>query len=182
MKFPQKLKKGDMILLVSPSSPLSKDQPVGEIAAAIENLGYRVKIGDSCRDSTSSGYAAAPASVRAADLNEGFADPAVAAIWCTRGGSTAWQILPLLDYGCIAAHPKPLIGFSDVTSLHLAIQQRCGFVTFHGPTANRIFGWEDDQFSWQSIQAALEMRECLQILNPPGRRSRHCVRGKPAGG
>ncbi len=168
MKFPPKLKKGDTILLVSPSSPLSADQPVEKIAANVEALGFRVKIGNSCRGSTSSGYAAAPAEVKAADLNQGFADPDIAAIWCTRGGETAWQMLPLLDYNCIAAHPKPFIGFSDITTLHLAIQQRCGFVTFHGPTANRTFGWEQDKFSWQSLWAALEMGSCLEIRNPPG--------------
>lgn len=168
MKFPPKLKKGDTILLVSPSSPLSADQPVEEIAANVETLGFRVKIGKSCRGAAPSGYAAAPAEVKAADLNQGFADPEIAAIWCTRGGETAWQMLPLLDYNCIAAHPKPFIGFSDVTTLHLAIQQRCGFVTFHGPTANRTFGWEQDKFSWQSLWAALEMGSCLEIRNPPG--------------
>ncbi len=155
-------------MLVSPSSPLSKDQPVEVIAAAVEKLGFRVRIGNSCRSSSPNGYAAAPPALRAADLNGGFSDPAIDAIWCTRGGSTAWQLLPLLDYACIAAHPKPLIGFSDVTTLHLAIQQRCRFVTFHGPTANGILAWENDLFSWVSLQAALEMEACLDIINPPG--------------
>ena len=48
MRFPPKLKKGDTVLLVSPSSPLSKDQPVEVIAAAVEKLGFRVRIGNSC--------------------------------------------------------------------------------------------------------------------------------------
>lgn len=186
MQFPPRLKKGDTILLVSPSSPLSAEQPVEEIAAEIEKLGFRVKIGDSCRGSTPSGYAAAPAKVRAADLNDGFADRAVNAIWCTRGGSTAWQLLPLLDYACIAAHPKPFIGFSDITTLHLAIQRRCGFVTFHGPTANRIFEWKDDSFSWQSLWAALAMGRCLPIENPPGEEIKAlrpgCASGRLTGG
>lgn len=181
MKFPPKLKKGDTILLASPSSPLSPEQPVEQIAANVEALGFQVKIGRSCRCSTPSGYAAAPAAVRAADLNEGFADPHISAIWCTRGGSTAWQLLPLLDYGRIAAHPKPFIGFSDVTTLHTAIGQRCGFVTFHGPTANRTFQWQDDPFSWESLQAALEMGACLEIQNPPGEEMKALRPGKACG-
>lgn len=168
MIFPPRLKKGDTILLVSPSSPLSEKEPVERIAAHVESLGFRVKIGASCRSASASGYAAAPAEVKAADLNGGFADPEVSAIWCTRGGETAWRILPLLDYACIAAHPKPLIGFSDVTTLHLALQQRCGLVTFHGPTANWVFGWDGDQFSWRSLWAALEMGAGMDIENPPG--------------
>ena len=168
MRFPKKLEQGNTVLLVSLSSPLAADQPVEAIAAAVENLGFRVRIGESCRASPPSGYAAAPAEVRANDLNRGFADPSVDAIWCTRGGSTSWQLLPLLDYVCIAAHPKPFIGFSDVTTLHLAIQQRCGFVAFHGPTANRTLGWQDDLFSWRSLRAALEMEECMPVENPAG--------------
>ncbi|MBD5149795.1 MAG: LD-carboxypeptidase [Oscillibacter sp.] len=187
MKFPPRLKKGDTILLVSPSSPLSASQPVEEIAAAVEDLGFSVRIGDSCRaSSTPSGYAAAAPELRAADLNRGFADPGIAAIWCTRGGSTAWQLLPLLDYACIAAHPKPFIGFSDVTTLHLAIQQRCGFVTFHGPTANGFFGQKAESFSWQSLWAALEMGKCLPIENPPGEEIKAlrpgCACGRLTGG
>ena len=187
MQFPPRLKKGNTILLVSPSSPLSAVQPVEEIAAAVEKLGFSVKIGDSCRESsTPSGYAAAAPELRAADLNRGFVDSEIAAIWCTRGGSTAWQLLPLLDYACIAAHPKPFIGFSDVTTLHLAIQQRCGFVTFHGPTANRIFGWQDEPFSWQSLCAALEMGRYLPIENPPGEEIKAlrpgCACGRLTGG
>ena len=152
MVFPPSVKPGDTVMLVSPSSPLVKDQPVEELAQLVETLGFRVRVGASCHSSTARGYAAAPPEVRAADIHTGFADPSVRAVWCTRGGSTAWQLLPLLDYDLIRANPKPLIGFSDVTTLHLAVGQRCGLVTYHGPTANRVFGWgEGDGFSWPSL-------------------------------
>ncbi len=65
MIFPPRLKKGDLVALVSPSSPLTADQPVEQIASAVEELGFRVRIGDSCRTSTPCGYSAAPAAVRA---------------------------------------------------------------------------------------------------------------------
>lgn len=61
MRFPKKLEQGNTVLLVSLSSPLAADQPVEAIAAAVENLGFRVRIGESCRASTPSGYTAAPA-------------------------------------------------------------------------------------------------------------------------
>lgn len=169
MMFPPKLPPGGTILLAAPSSPLPADQPVERIAHELESMGFQVKIGASClAGPTPCGYAAAPAAVRAGDLNRGFTSPEVDAIWCVRGGSTAWQVLPLLDYAAIAAHPKPFIGFSDVTTLHLALQRRCGLVTFHGPTANRVLGWEADDFSWSSLRAALALEEALEIRNPPG--------------
>ena len=169
MLFPKKLPQGGTVLLTALSSPLAEDQPVEEIARAVERLGLRARIGDACRAGpAASGYAAAPAALRAADLHRGFADPEIDAIWCVRGGSTSWQLLPLLDYDLIAAHPKPFIGFSDVTTLHLALQQRCGLVTFHGPTANRALDWAEDRFSWSSLRAALDLEDCLEIRNPPG--------------
>lgn len=156
------------MLLTAPSSPLTEDQPVESIAAAVRRLGFRVRIGASCTaEHGPSGYAAAAPQVRACDINEGFADPSVDAIWCVRGGETAWQLLPYLDYAAIAAHPKPFIGFSDITTLHLAIQQRACLVTFHGPTANRALSWDGGSFSWRSLRAAMDMKEALSIQNPP---------------
>lgn len=187
MIFPPRLKKGALVTLVSPSSPLTADQPVEQIASAVEGLGFRVRIGASCRTSTPCGYAAAPAAVRATDINAAFADPEVGAVWCTRGGSTTWQLTSLLDYKLIAANPKPFIGFSDVTTLHLAIGRRCGLVTYHGPTANRTLGWgETDRFSWPSLLSALEMGNELALRNPPDEpiealRS-GCARGVLTGG
>ena len=167
MIFPPKLRKGDTILLVSPSSPLKAEEPIERIARAVEERGYRVRIGASCREETTCGYAAASAATRARDINMAFADPAVKGIWCTRGGSTSARILPLLDYDLIRANPKPFLGFSDVTSLHMAIQQRCGVVTYHGPTANRLLQFESNDWSWDSLAAALEMGESLAVNNPP---------------
>lgn len=169
--FPPSLQPGDTVLLMSPSSPLTAEQPVEEIARRVEALGFRARIGASCRCRTDRGYAAAPPEVRAGDLNGAFEDPSVRAIWCTRGGSTAWQLLPLLDYDLIRSAPKPLIGFSDVTTLHLALGQRCGMVTYHGPTANRTLGWgEADGFSWPSLRRTLGDWSELTVEDPPGER------------
>ena len=169
MTIPPPLKPGGTVFLTAPSSPLSDSQPAADIAAAVERLGFRAAVGASCTaPATARGYAAAPPAVRAAELNRAFADPGVDAVWCVRGGSTAWQLPPLLDAGCIAAHPKPFIGFSDVTTLHLFLQRRCGLASFHGPTANRVLSWGGDDFSWRSLRAALSMGPCLPLENPPG--------------
>lgn len=169
MIFPAPLAPGGTVLLAAPSSPLTKDQPVENIAAAVEALGFRVRTGASCTaEPGPSGYAAALPEIRADDINQGFADPAIGAIWCVRGGETAWQLLPYLDYSVIRKHPKPLIGFSDITTLHLAIQQNAQIVTFHGPTANRALTWDSDSFSWTSLWDTMHMRGSLSIRNPPG--------------
>lgn len=166
MIFPPMPETGSTIKLVAPSSPLSAEQPIESIAESVERLGFQVQIGASCRSSTPCGYAAAPPELRAADINAGFSDPDVSAIWCVRGGSTSWQLPPLLDYAAISANPKPFIGFSDITTLHLAIQKKCRLVTCHGPTANRLLDW--DSFTWSSLIAAMDMGKRLLIKNPPG--------------
>ena len=78
-------------------------------------------------------YLAGTDEVRARDLRAAFEDDDVDAIWCLRGGYGALRILPLLDYGMIKANPKPFIGYSDVSALHVAMNKLCGLVTFHGP-------------------------------------------------
>lgn len=181
MIFPETLKTGDTVLLIAPSSPLPEEAPIASIAEAVEALGFRVRLGDSCRGSTPRGYAAAPPEIRANDINRGFADRSVGAIWCVRGGSTAWQLPPLLDCAAIAAHPKPFIGFSDVTTLHLALQKRCGLVTFHGPTANRALDRDAFSWSWTSLRAALGMGDRLELRNPPGQEIRPLRPGRARG-
>lgn len=181
MRFPSKLQAGDLIALVCPSSPLAEGKPMEDIAKAVEGLGFRVRIGASCRASTACGYAAADPSVKAGDINGAFADPAVKAIWCVRGGSTAWYLPPLLDYDLIARNPKPFIGFSDITTLHLAIGKRCGFATFHGPTANRALDWTGDDFSWRSLRAALSAEGVQTVENPPDEPIRVLCPGRASG-
>ncbi|MEG2120045.1 MAG: LD-carboxypeptidase, partial [Pseudoflavonifractor sp.] len=68
---------------------------------------------------------------RAADLNCAFLDSGIDGIFCLRGGYGAARLLPLLDLDAIAAHPKWFGGYSDVTALHTAFNQSCGFVTCH---------------------------------------------------
>ncbi len=70
---------------------------------------------------------------RAADLNAAFADDGIAGIISTIGGDDSVRILPYLDTESIAAHPKVLMGYSDVTTLTTFLNQR-GLVTFNGPS------------------------------------------------
>jgi muramoyltetrapeptide carboxypeptidase len=79
------------------------------------------------------GYLAGTDIARAADINEMFDRDDIDAIICSRGGYGAMRLLPLLDYQCIRANPKPFIGYSDITSLHLAFWKEAQLATFYGP-------------------------------------------------
>ncbi|MCC7246579.1 MAG: LD-carboxypeptidase [Saprospiraceae bacterium] len=133
---PRRLRPGATVALIAPSSPAS----VEKIEKALSNLaqmGYKVVEGKFLR--ARNGYLAGSDADRIADLHWAFSDPAIEAVWCVRGGYGAARLLPSLDYHLIAQNPKPLIGYSDITALHLAIHQRTGLVTFHGPVAGAEF-------------------------------------------
>jgi muramoyltetrapeptide carboxypeptidase len=76
---------------------------------------------------------------RLTDLHAMFANREVRALWAARGGSGTAQILPYVDYGLIARNPKIVIGYSDITSLLLALFAKTGLITFHGPVASSGF-------------------------------------------
>jgi muramoyltetrapeptide carboxypeptidase len=66
------------------------------------------------------------------DLNAAFRDPHVRAVVTTRGGAGAYRIADGIDIDAVRADPKPLVGFSDITYLHLALWKRCRLATIHG--------------------------------------------------
>jgi muramoyltetrapeptide carboxypeptidase len=89
------------------------------------------------------GYLAGQDRDRAADINQFFADPTVAALLPIRGDWGSARILPYLDYDLIRQNPKIIVGFSDLTALLLGITAQTGLVTFHGP--NGFTAWRPNQ-------------------------------------
>ena len=134
---PARLAPGQTIGLALPSSPPNQPEVVRFALEMIESLGYLTRPARHLYDRN--GYLAGDDFDRAADLNALFADPEVDAIFCGRGGYGASRLLPLLDYDLIRANPKILIGYSDITSLLLAIYSQSGLVTFHGPMVTQTF-------------------------------------------
>lgn len=129
MRKPRALRPGDQIRVVSPASPLQPEQAERAVLL-LEAQGYRVSFGAHAYDRTA--YLAGTDADRAADLQEAFADPDVAAVLCSRGGYGCARLLEHLDLDTIADSGKMFGGFSDITTLHLALNRR-GLVTFHMP-------------------------------------------------
>jgi muramoyltetrapeptide carboxypeptidase len=129
---PKRLKAGQTVALISPSSGLTMDQ----INKAIDNmnsLGLKPKLGKFA--DKLNGFLAGTDAERVEDIHWAFTDPSIDAVWCLRGGYGLSRILPQIDFTKIRGNPKPFIGYSDITALHVAIHQRTGLVTFHGPVA-----------------------------------------------
>jgi muramoyltetrapeptide carboxypeptidase len=129
---PPRLHFGDTIALVAPGGH-TDDEAIARAVAKIEALGFKVRQGANLR--AVHGNYGGSVQQRRDDLHAMFRDPEVKAIWCIRGGSGCISLLASLDYRLIRAHPKILLGYSDITALHLAIYRHAGLVTFHGPVA-----------------------------------------------
>lgn len=141
---PRRLSLGDTVGLIAPASAVSE----GEIAYArhnISGMGLVPKLADHV--SRSEGYLAGSDSERAADINALFGDPEIAAIFAIRGGWGGARLLELVDWELVGRNPKLLVGYSDVTSLHLAIAAKTGFASLHAP--NAASPWPKE--SWESL-------------------------------
>jgi muramoyltetrapeptide carboxypeptidase len=134
---PPKLKAGQTVGIIAPASPPNEPETLRFAIETIESLGFRVKPAPHLFDRF--GYLAGNDVARAADINDLFADDEVNAVFCARGGYGASRLLPLLNYETIQSHPKIILGYSDITALLLAIHQKTGLVTFHGPIAAQTY-------------------------------------------
>jgi len=155
---PQPLKKGDLIAIVFPASFLDKSAEEGQLIlnrklAWLRSKGYRTIVYPSRVQIK--GYLAGTDTQRAHNLMMAWKNNQVKAIWCLRGGYGTPRMLDLLDYTWIRNHPKILIGMSDITALHQAIQKRTGLVTYLAPVFN-YFDEADSDFDATYAFSSLE--------------------------
>ncbi|NBF03252.1 LD-carboxypeptidase [Pseudomonas sp. Fl5BN2] len=121
-----------VIGLIAPAGPAELDTE--KTFQWMRSRGYTLRIfpGVGQKD----GYLAGSDEVRLRDLHEAFADSDIDAILCLRGGYGSPRLLDKIDFDLLRRNPKPFIGYSDITALHLAINRYAGFVSFHGPMLN----------------------------------------------
>ncbi len=122
---------GSLIGIVAPAGPAPPDR-LARVPALVERFGYRCRVYPGCTQDT--GYLAGPDTVRLADLQAALADDDVAAIHALRGGYGCMRLLDGIDTALLRAHPKLLMGYSDITALH-ALWVRHGLPSLHAPMA-----------------------------------------------
>ena len=129
---PRRVRPGDTVAVVSPSFGAVGRWPhrVERATAYLESLDLEVRLMPNA--GRSEGWASAPPEDRVADIHAAFADDDVAVVLCGIGGNHSNQLLPLLDYDLIRAHPKVFQGYSDMTVLHWAFARHAGLATFYG--------------------------------------------------
>jgi muramoyltetrapeptide carboxypeptidase len=152
--LPPRLAAGDRVALISPASPPG-DRPLLRLGKArLEQLGLEVVPGRHVM--AQRGYLAGSDEQRLHDLEAAFRDPSVKAIFCARGGYGVARVLARFDLALARQHPKALVGFSDITVLHLALQN-AGVVSFWGPMPCTGLGWS--AFCVRGLERALMSSE-----------------------
>jgi muramoyltetrapeptide carboxypeptidase len=160
---PPRLRDGDTLGFVNPSGALHEDEAYERAHASLRALGLNTREAPNLR--ARCGHMAGTPQQRADDLHAMFSAPDIAGILAVTGGSGANRVLPLLDMGLIARHPKLLGGYSDITALITAVHRATGLVTLHSPLARS--DWS--AFSVQHFRAVAMAAEAPLLRNPPER-------------
>lgn len=128
------LKPGMRVALIAPAGPVYPER-LAKAITNLESLALTPVINNEVVLSQH-GYLAGPDDLRLADLHQAFANPEIEAVWCIRGGYGCTRLLADLNFKMIKKSGKPLIGFSDITALHLSFSQQGILNTVHGPVAS----------------------------------------------
>lgn len=131
--LPPRLRPGSRVALVTPSGPLLERDHCARGVELCRALGHEPVLMPNA--GKVHGYLAGSDDERLADLNTALTDPGIDAVWCLRGGNGMNRIVDQVDFAGFGARPRPVIGYSDITVLLLALTVETGVVTFHGPMA-----------------------------------------------
>ncbi len=148
--FPPRLARGDKVAMISPASPPRDRRLLRVGTTRLEQLGFEVVPGRHVL--AQRGYLAGSDEQRLHDLEAAFRDPAIKAIFCARGGYGVARLLGAFDPALARRQPKALVGFSDITVLHLVLQ-KAGVVSFWGPMPCTGLGWS--AFSVRGLERTL---------------------------
>jgi muramoyltetrapeptide carboxypeptidase len=161
---PRRLAPGDQVAVVATSGPVQPER-LDRGVATLRSWGLEVVVGRHVRDAVR--HLAGTDEHRAGDLQDAWCGPLTRAVIGARGGSGAARLVDLLDWAAMrAAGPRILVGFSDLTVLHVAVAERLGLVGLMGPmAATEVFAGEDpDPATVASLRTALFEPQVAQVL------------------
>lgn len=157
---PARLARGSRIALVAPAGPLLERDDLTRAEALCRALDYEPVLAPHAGDHH--GYLAGTDPDRLEDLNRALRDPSIDALWCIRGGYGVTRLLDGVDWEALAARPRPVIGFSDITALLAGVTRRAGVVAFHAPTARAAM----PAFTRRHFARVLAVAEPAGVLEP----------------
>ena len=168
---------GARVALIAPAGPLQKPDELQRAQDNARALGWDPIVAPHATDRT--GYLAGKDRDRLDDINHAIRDKKIDALWCLRGGYGMIRILPGIDYDALDQAPKPIIGYSDVTALHAAVQRKCRLISYHGPTAReKMSEFSRDSF----LRAVAEQTDSCGVASNAREISHGHAEGRLVGG
>ncbi|THV41618.1 S66 peptidase family protein [Glycomyces buryatensis] len=134
---PKRLQPGDKVVIAAPSGPFIPDRQdeLDSGTEALEAMGFTVEHSPLIKSASRHYWRSGTVTEQAAEVNALLADPEVRAIVPFAGGNSTTGYVDRLDFDAVRADPKPLLGFSDITGLHLALHSQTGLVGMHADFA-----------------------------------------------
>lgn len=138
---PRPAEPGATIGVFAPASPVQDPEKIAQGKRNLESLGFRVVLAPHAQDQglQEREYLAAEDRVRAEDFHRLLEDPEVGVLMAIRGGYGCMRMLPYIDFERVRKAGKPIFGYSDLTALHMAVHDRAGLLSFHGPMLASTF-------------------------------------------
>ena len=130
-----RLQPNQTVGIIAPASPVNQSE-ISEGLKLLESFPLKIKQGEHIFDHLN--YLAGSDNDRVSDLHRMFSDPEIKAIFCARGGYGSARLLNDIDFDLIRKNPKIIVGFSDLTALLLALFNKSGLITIHGPTLSDL--------------------------------------------
>jgi muramoyltetrapeptide carboxypeptidase len=167
---PSALKPGDTVAVAALSGGLEESEQAAfeEGVQELQRAGFRVQVSPLVELGRSHWWSAARPAEIAGELNRLLADRHVRAVFALTGGRTTFSYLDLVDLDAVRADPKPIVGFSDITGLQLAISARTGLVTVHGDLVTHGFGYRHELPEPQRTRLADAYRQVLTSTSAVG--------------
>ncbi|AUG80210.1 muramoyltetrapeptide carboxypeptidase [Kitasatospora sp. MMS16-BH015] len=157
---PRALRPGDLVVVTAPSGQLEpgEEPMLARGVAMLERMGFRVRVSPMVDPARRRWWASGTPAEQAAELNGLLRDPQVRAVVAHTGGHTTIGYLDLVDLDAVRADPKPILGYSDISLLNLALHARTGLVGFHADLATHGFGGD-----WYTLGDEARRGELLDL-------------------
>jgi len=157
-----RLQPNQTVGIIAPASPVNQSE-ISEGLKLLESFPLKIKQGEHIFDRLD--YLAGSDNDRVFDLHQMFSDPEIKAIFCARGGYGSARLLDDIDFDLIRKNPKIIVGFSDLTALLLALFNKSGLITIHGPTLSDL----SKNKNWEHLSSLISRSYKPQIFLKQGK-------------
>ncbi len=162
MITPPKIKKGDTVGIVAPAGKIDYNI-IEQACLRIESMGYKTTVGKYVNQPHFN-FASTDEN-RLSDLQDMINNPDIKAIICARGGYGTARIIDRVDFTPLKNHPKWLIGFSDITVLHAALNKN-GIASIHGPMCKSFLNYTQTGADVDILFSIMEGEKPSYLINP----------------